>query len=448
MTKQHPLPKVAKDERDLVTEEDIVRDYMVTQNVMIGSEIEHMVFTRNNGLITSAEHKTLKEKLYAAGVHTTDEPPACIFEVKSHPANNPETIIAEMTETNGLFEAVIVEAGYKPVRTGYIGHTDLADAIAHRMPFERSDGLIEHFMSSGNPMRARTPLMTSSVHVSISFSDIEHAYDIGKILMVLTPALVALCEQTEGIFDGKPCSFNPSATVRLSHQPTHAGLSTSLSEATDPEDMIRRHVRHIFNTPMMMHMDEAGDMQIVDRDGKQPSLNDLAVRGLNTRSNAMLAESMQYHMLKLTSLRDGEGRMTGKRLELRMADNGPFQHDFMVLLAAAIALDGGFRNSLESHLTAIGLNPHKRATAEFATAALDAVARDRRGAGNVPFGSAATKWVGNEFNQLKVVDVARILCTGMRQRYGFRSGNGFRIARKTVADAERKIGLLEKIPFP
>lgn len=397
--------KIAKNERDLVTEQDIVQDYMTTQTVAIGSEIEHMVFAVNDRLITPAEHETLKEKLLAAGVPTTDEPLASIFEVKSRPSQDPETIMAEMAAINGMFESCIRSEGYRPVRTGYIGHTDLPDAIAHRMPFERSNGLIEHFMNNGNPMHARLPLMTSSVHISISFADIEHAYDVGKTLMVLTPPLVALCEQTDGAFDGKPCAFNPSATVRLRHAAGHGGLSTSLTEAENAHDMIRRHVHHIFTTPMVMHIDKSEEMRVLDERGRQPSLNDLRAHNLNTRSNAMLTESMQYHMLKLTSLRNREGRMTGKRLELRMADNGPFQHDFMVLLAAAIATNAPFRKKVQSGLAAAGLDPFSPQTGALAEKALEDVAADRDGAMRTMFGKSS------------VGDICRIMLDSLEEHY-------------------------------
>jgi hypothetical protein len=104
---------------------------------------------------------------------------------------------------------------------------------------------------------------------------------------------------------------------------------------------------------------------------------------------------MQYHMLKLTSLRDQFGRMAGKRLEIRMADNGPFQHDFMAVLGEAIGFNPGFRAALTQKLKAAGLDPFVPQTGPQSEAALAAVAADRMGAMAKPFGTVTVGGVAN-----------------------------------------------------
>lgn len=244
-------------------------------------------------------------------------------------------------------------------------------------------------------MCARQPLMTTSVHLSISYADIEHAYQMGKLLMVLTPSLTALCENTGGVFDGKPCSFNPSATIRLSQQDRRGGLSPVIAAATSPLDLMQRQAAHICNTPMMMHIDKGGTMRVTVERGNHPALESLQAQKLNTRSNAMLSESMQYHMLKFTSLRDKFGHMTGKRLEIRMADNGPFQHDFMAVIGEAIGFNPAFRTALSEKLKAVGLDPFAPQAGPQSEAALDAVAADRMDAMEKTFGATSVGGVTN-----------------------------------------------------
>jgi len=185
--------KTAKNELDLVTQEDILRDYLITQNPAMGSEVEHIVTNDRSQLITVKDHDRLKDILHQAGVPVTDEPLASIFEVKTKAYKSAAKLIAEMSGLHQRFTAAIRGHGYHPVQTGYLGNLTLKQAMESRIPSERADGLLEHFIRNGQEMCARQPLMTTSVHLSISYADIDHAYQMGKLLMVLTPSLTALC---------------------------------------------------------------------------------------------------------------------------------------------------------------------------------------------------------------------------------------------------------------
>ncbi len=388
-TTASPASKTAKDLNDLVLPADIRRDYQISQNPAMGSEVEHVVTTPQSNLIDVAAHDRLKDALAAAGVSVTDEPLASIFEVKTGAHRGAETMIAEMRKLHETFAACVRDEGYQPAQTGYLGHMTLKDAMDHRIPSERADGLLEHFIQNGRDICARQPLMTTSVHLSVSYADMDHLYDMSKILMVLTPSLTALCENTGGVFDGQPVAFNPTAKIRLSQEDGRGGLSPVITAATSPDDLMQRQADHIFTTPMMMHLDEHGAMRITDQDGKHPTMRDLQDRGLNTQSNALLSESMQYHMLKITSLRDSFGRMNGKRLEIRMADNGPFQHDFMALVGEAVGLNPAFRADLTQKLQQSGLDPYAPQTGLAANDALAAVAANRAGAMDTKIGSSS-----------------------------------------------------------
>lgn len=387
--------KTAKDLTDLVLPADIRRDYEIVQKPAMGSEVEYVVTTAQSNLIDVPAHDRLKDALAVAGVSVSDEPLASIFEVKTGAHQQAEAMIGEMRQLHETFAACVRDEGYQPAQTGYLGHVSLQDAMDHRIPSERADGLLEHFIQNGQDICARQPLMTTSVHLSVSYADMDHLYEMGKILMVLTPSLTALCENTGGVSDGQAVAFNPTAKIRLSQKDGRGGLSPVITAATSPEDLMQRQADHIFTTPMMMHLDESGAMQITDPEGRHPTMRDLQHRGLNTQSNALLSESMQYHMLKITSLRDSFGRMNGKRLEIRMADNGPFQHDFMALVGEAIGLNPAFRTGLTQKLQQSGLDPYAAETGQAANDALAAVAGNRAGAmdmkiGNTTVGAVTT----------------------------------------------------------
>lgn len=388
MTTTQNTAKIAKDQNTLVTAADIYADYAITQSAAMGSEVEYLVTTKAGQLISPATHEVLKADFAAAGIAVSDEPLASIFELKTGAQTEAAAMIAEMDSLSADFNARVEQFGFTVQQAGYLGHMTLNDAMAARLPSERADGLLEHFIQNGQEMCARQPLMTTSVHLSLSYADLDHAYQMSKILMVLTPVLTALCENTGGFFDGKACEFNPSAMIRLSQRDGRGGLSPVICAAEDSEDLIRRQASHLYNTPMMMHLDATGSMRVTNDAGQHPSLRDLQNVGLNTASNAMLSESMQYHMLKLTSLRNSFGQMTGKRLEVRMADNGPFQHNLMAHIGETIGLNADLRNDIIRDLTKLDLNPFTTETARTSVQALNSVATLRHGAMKVPMGNS------------------------------------------------------------
>lgn len=380
--------KVSKSNLNLVSEHDILEGYTLRQDCALGSEAEHVVLHPDQSLITKEEHMSLRDIFARSGLNITDEPLASIMEVKTSAFAEGADVITEMTDIKTRLFTAIRDRGYVPHEIGYLGEVTLDEAYAHRFDGERMKGLIENFRASGQEISARQPLMTASVHMSISYRDIDHAFQMGKHLMVLTPALTALCANGGNRFDGQNCIFNPTATIRLSQPDGRGGLSPVIGKARDARQMMQLQAHHLCTTPMMMHLDENSTMRVTDLDGRHPTLQDLAARELNTASNALLSESMQYHLLKFTSLRDRNGAMTGKRLELRMADNGPFQHDLMAMVADAVALRPAFAWALECALIRMDLNPFATDSGAKAEAALSAVAKDQAGAMHVPFGKA------------------------------------------------------------
>ncbi|HEY8189370.1 MAG TPA: hypothetical protein VIF12_01690, partial [Micavibrio sp.] len=159
--------KTTKTELHPVAQADILRDYLISQNPAMGSEVEYLVTDNKSRLIAVEDHDHLKETLCQAGIHVTDEPLASIFEVKTKAHRSAASLIAEMTSLHQRFSSVVLQQKYIPVQIGYLGNLTLKQAIAARLPSERADGLLEHFIRSGQEMCARQPLMTTSVHISI-----------------------------------------------------------------------------------------------------------------------------------------------------------------------------------------------------------------------------------------------------------------------------------------
>ncbi len=412
------MSKTIKNDNRLIYEADILDSYVTGGSPLIGSEIEHFVLRPDGKLISPETRNALVSVLAKNDVKSSEEPLASIFELKSSPHRSGLVLMDEMSGKNQQFLDIIRKSGFMPVQKGYLGNITLPEAMACRIPSERADMLLEHFIENGHDLCARQPIMTASVHVSISYSDIDHAYSVAKLLMTLTPPLTALCENAGPLFDGIKCGFNQSATIRLSQRSGRGGLSPCIPAAANPQDMMRLQAHHVFNTPMMMHLDDRNKMQITDETGEHPSLAVLARRGQNTVSNALLSESMQYHFLKFTSLRDEQGRATGKRLELRMADNGPFQHDFLVMLSDAITFDSHFRKELADMLTACGLPPFETTTGYSAVRALNAVAADRDNAMRLPYGAVT------------IGEICRKLCAALDEK--FRSNPVLKMAGKNL----------------
>lgn len=126
--------KIAKNELALVTQEDILRDYLITQNPAMGSEVEHIVTNDRSQLITVKDHDRLKDALHRAGVPVTDEPLASIFEVKTKAHKSAAPLIAEMSRLHQKFSAAIRDQGYRPAQIGYLGNLTLKQAMESPHP--------------------------------------------------------------------------------------------------------------------------------------------------------------------------------------------------------------------------------------------------------------------------------------------------------------------------
>lgn len=362
-----------------MSKKDILKEYLIEQEPYIGSEIENVVLTRSRGLITPEQSAGLMSVFAAAGLSVVGEPLASLLEIKSSRHKLALDMIDEMSLRDDAFLKAAQGAGYAVEKTGFLGRFTLEEAIAHRAPNERFDSVMGYFLKNGEELAAHQPLMTSSVHISISYADIDHAYDMAKLFMVMTPILTHLTDNGGFEYEGKPCVFNPATTVRLSQSDGRGGLSAVVSGASSPEDMMKRQAEHLWNTPMMMHLDKAGEMREANKKGRRPTLSQLEGKKLNTASNVYLTESMQYQLLKLTSIRGSDGKPKGKRLELRMADNGPYQHDLMAIMAESIGLDKSFRKALGKEFTRAGLNPASFDAALKANMALRDVAARQTG---------------------------------------------------------------------
>ncbi len=358
----------------------ILRGYMIEQTPAIGSEVETFVLHPDGRLIDVPTHDRIKAVMSKAGLHPTAEPLASIFELKTAPHKNTGGVIADMASQQSRLQTVMEVTGFVSRRQGYLNDHSFREAYDAARPNQA----VDYFLNRGEEICARAPLMTTSAQISISYADPDHAYRMARLLMVATPALTALCENSGNRLDGRPCAFNPGATVRLSQPDGRGGLSPVIKAAAGAEDMMIRQTMHICHTPMMLHFNKRGTLQTVDILGRQPTFSELGSQGLNTVANAALSENAQFHMLKLTTLPDG----TGKRLELRMADNGPFQHDVMCLVAGAVAFRDDARRDLADIFTRAGLDPFHYTTGARAEAALGAVAREREAACRLPYGES------------------------------------------------------------
>ncbi|HEY8189182.1 MAG TPA: hypothetical protein VIF12_00740 [Micavibrio sp.] len=174
----------------------------------------------------------------------------------------------------------------------------------------------------------RTMGLATSAQVSLSYKDPREAYEIMSLANILSPVLYAVFANTTGYAEGKKSAAIPRAEWWLAHNKSapRGGIPNPILKAIfsgDSEDMIKEWIGYVRSVPMVYHIDKEGLPQF----GLSPSFNELACKGLGTRANFALAESLVWPDVKLIG---------GQRIELRMCDTGPWQPAGLAVLAASL----------------------------------------------------------------------------------------------------------------
>mgnify|MGYP003670771087 CR=1 FL=1 len=235
-----------------------------------------------------------------------------------------------------------------------------------------------------------------SNQVSVSPYDMDHMHKNIRRLYALAPFLFLLTDNSSAFSEGKPHAGHIGMTLR------HAGLTEGrggippyVFSAKSGEEFVNAHINHAMNNPLFMYYDRDGALNRVPSGDWGVTFNTLKQRGLNSASNYYLAQSILWPDVKVATLKDTNGAVTGHRYEARMFGVGMHQHQTAFIITNALAFHDDFAASIDDLLLRYGLDDYNAIMDSYKSA------RNHNGAFfNVAYGNGTMSEFAREFADL------------------------------------------------
>jgi hypothetical protein len=335
-----------------------------------------------------AMHKTLCDKgfdaqLEAAGVLEYASPPVPVAEAPR--------LAAQAKKDLAAFEQVAKEHGYERAPFCILPTTTPEDALAKKVSRERLEAALDTLGTSYPKGTMNIPLLTTGVQTSFSPADQEEMFRMAKRAYALTPLLYAAMNSSSGFACDEPGRREQNMRGKYyEFYGACGGIAESFLKSSTSEEMICNHISAVFDAPMFFAYDLDGKVVRPEK-GKVFTFRGLIEKGLNTQSNFELAETFIYNDVKICNLRDCDGQVVGKRIEVRAADSGLHQPFSVLLLTAALIPDGKTAETFDALLKDYGFTGNPVEDAALLKASRQAAVEHGGRFMDVPFGTGSLR---------------------------------------------------------
>lgn len=347
--------------------DDVVHLYSgVDKQIMTGLEIEMAFFdpkSKTLAPMSLAQNRVVKNSAKAAltGDWIHNEPTSELLEIASI-ARPYSGLFEIINDTNAKIALLHEKAESIGLKRSYF----------QELPEQTSDDLlsrivdIERYKVMYAPYRddmretVRYFSVCKSNQVSVSYKNPDHALENVRRLYLLAPFLFLLTDNSTGFMEGKP--FKGHLGMHLRHNGLDLGRGGVMPYAVTSrtgEEFIARHIDHVFNNPLFMHYNEKGALQRVPSGDWGVTFNRLKERGLNTKSNYFLAQSVIWPDVKIAALKDEKGEVYNHRYEARMFGVGLHQHQTALIITSSLAMHDGFATEIDDLLARYGFDTSK-----------------------------------------------------------------------------------------
>jgi len=322
-------------------------------------------------------------QLEAAGVLEYASPPVALQDVTSL-VRRVESDIAEFTDAAKAY-------GYDRAPYSILPTTTLQDAMDNMVARERLVTSIGAMQGIFDPVTLNIPLLTTGVQTSFSPKDSDEMFRMMYRAYAMTPLLIASMNASSGFIRNEETRDDTHFRAKYYEAYGSSGaIADSFLNASNGEELVRNHIEAVFNTRMHFAYDTDGKI-IPSTPDRVITFASLAAEGLNTLSNYELAETFIYNDVKICNLRDAEGNVVGKRLEVRAADSGMTQGASSLLMTAALVPEGRAAQAFEAVLKDYGFTLDPRQDAELLRASRKAAVEHGGNFMDIPFGKGSMR---------------------------------------------------------
>jgi hypothetical protein len=280
--------------------------------------------------------------------------------------------------------------GFAVADTSHLADLTEVQAVSNVAPRPRALAGLQSMQRHALPGCRLLPLMNASVQTSLAVRDRDELFTTTEMGYLLTPFIYAAFANHPTRFNGQDCStFHPRGKLYEDYG-RQAGIAPAFLVASDASDFERRHVADILQTPLFFVSGRDGKIKVPEQ--QLPRYCDLPPE-LQTVSNFRLAQSFNYHDVKVCNIMAGD-QVTGLRAEVRAFDTGRENMEIAPLFCALAILTPPVERQVRSLLADFGFAGQPRDYANrLLQARRDAIYHGGRYM-DVPFGRHASGRAG------------------------------------------------------
>lgn len=296
-------------------------------------------------------------------------------------------LVKQVEQDISDFEDTAASYGYTRAPFSILPTTTPEEALRNKVSRERLEVAIAVLTEIYPEGITNVPLLTTGVQVSLSPKDDDEMFRMARRGYMLTPLLIGAMGSSSGFATND--NHRQDVHLRSKYYEGYGasgGISQAFLESSNAEELVKNHVREVFDAPMFFAYDKDGSL-IRSKKDDVLTFRKLVDRGLNTLSNFELAETFLYNDIKIANLRDGQGQVVGKRVEVRAADAGIHQPVSTLLLTAAVVPDGKTADAFDALLADYGFTGDPKKDAPLIKAAHKAAVEHGGKFMDVPFGN-------------------------------------------------------------
>lgn len=306
-----------------------------------------------------------------------------------------DNLNTEIKSAWDVYQQEIRNLGFIASDNAIASFNTLEHAAENLVDRERARGLVHGMKLFKKEEFLKVTLLCTSTQISLSYADSNDLFDILTTAYALTPVFF-------GVFANYPASiendistadYNPRARFYAAFG-KDGGIPDSLLKATNGDEFIRLHAQQVFETEMLFYYKTDKNDPKVRRTiwpEKPVKFSELAVIGLNTRTNYDLAETFIYSDQKVCNIRDENGNPIGKRVEIRAFDAGTLGALSSVPFVHALLRDEETNARLKGLLLQYCMTPESHGWPERLREARHAIAEHGGKYLDVPYGTGMLK---------------------------------------------------------
>lgn len=311
-------------------------DFASHQPHQMGVEAEFFALNRH-GVATVEGCQNLSAALTEKGYQPSLEFAGIIeFAGPPHEIRQQARLQQELRQAQRDYRQTAIELGYRLANASHVAGLTVAEAERKSSRHPRAQAGLKA-MQMSSPLECRMlPLLNASVQVSLNVQDEEDLFSTLALAYRLSPLIYAAFNNHPAQINGGQCCahYHPRGKFYEAYGKS-GGISEAFATASSASEFSRLHVESLYHTPLFFHH-APGQSEPIVSNGELVTLGALP-EAKQTVSNFRLAESFNYHDVKVCNIRDEANNVTGKRLEVRAFDTS-FENMLIAPLFCYLAL--------------------------------------------------------------------------------------------------------------